>query len=104
MLAGSILLVCVAEVQDLLEGCKKLSLHVVAVAGGGVFGPKGSQIGSTGSPEDIKLFLIDTAVLKPVKLHVRGFGALWLDVTTDNFLSVEMSVWIRGDDISVLKG
>ena len=51
-----------AESKTFLEGCEKPGLHLVVVADWMMFGPVVGQIGSTRSPEKMKLFLVDTVI------------------------------------------
>lgn len=58
---GLSLVKVLAKVKDLLDGCEVCS-HLTMMAGRVVFGPIVSQVGSTGSPEKMELFPVDTVI------------------------------------------
>ncbi len=53
------------------------------VRGAVVFGPAVGSVVDFGTPVVSELSL-GVTTMKPVKTHVHGFGALWLDVVVDD--------------------
>ena len=75
-----------AEIQKILVSLEELWLHLLVMTGRVVFHPIVCQFSLTRLTEEAELVLVDTAITKPVILHVHGFGSFGMEMTVDNIV------------------